>query len=151
MFRHPYTTADRGIVLGSDCILFEHVRVLIGDLRHCADADIQIGDHVFVNAGSYLSGEGGLVIGDHAIIGAHCRLLSAGHDPYGPNEAVNQNALTFGRISIGRGAWLGAGVTVLQGRKIGTGAVVGAGSVVTRDIPDRAIAVGNPARVVGSR
>ncbi len=53
--------------------------------------------------------------------------------------------------TIGHDAWIGHGVIVLPGRSIGTGAVVGAGAVVTRDVPDYAIAVGNPARIVKMR
>ena len=54
-------------------------------------------------------------------------------------------------VAIGAGAWLGAGVKVLDGATIGDGAIVGAGAVVRGDIPAKAIAVGMPARVVGSR
>ena len=56
-----------------------------------------------------------------------------------------------GAIRISDGAWLGAGVIVLSGVTIGKGAVIGAGAVVTHDIPDRAVAVGVPARVVKMR
>ena len=54
-------------------------------------------------------------------------------------------------VAIGTGAWLGAGVKVLDGASVGNGAIVGAGAVVRGDIPGMAIAVGVPARVVGSR
>ena len=54
-------------------------------------------------------------------------------------------------VEIGHDCWLGHAVVVLAGAKVGTGAAVGAGAIVTRDIPDYAIAVGNPARVVGQR
>ncbi len=56
-----------------------------------------------------------------------------------------------GGIRVGDGAWLGFGVIVLDGATIGAGAIIGAGSVVTKDVPENAIAVGNPARVVASR
>jgi acetyltransferase-like isoleucine patch superfamily enzyme len=68
------------------------------------------------------------------------------------NQAIDEQPLqTKGDIIIGDGAWLGVGVIVLSGVRIGKGAVVGAGSVVTRDIPDNAIACGIPAKVVNMR
>ena len=64
---------------------------------------------------------------------------------------MDQDFESRGPLVVGDGAWLGAGVTVLDGMRIGIGSVVGAGSVVTRDIPDYAVAVGVPARVIGYR
>ena len=67
-------------------------------------------------------------------------------------EIIKRQPLTTrGGIKIGDDAWLGVGVIVLDGVSIGSGAVIGAGSVVTADVPDNAIAVGNPARVISSR
>ena len=54
-------------------------------------------------------------------------------------------------VTVGRGAWLGAGAKILDGVRVGDGAVIGAGAVVRSDVPDHAIAVGMPARVVGQR
>lgn len=69
-----------------------------------------------------------------------------------PNELIGKQPLqTKGGILVEDDAWLGYGVIVLSGVRIGKGAVVGAGSVVTRDIPERAIAVGSPARVIRLR
>jgi len=151
VFRHPHVEPNRGISLGDEVVLFDQSRLLVGDLRLFSNANLSLGNKVIVNVGCYLSGEGGLTVEDEVIIGAHARLLSAGHDARGPETAVNRNAITFGAIRIGYGAWIGAGATILQGRNVGVGAVVGAGSVVTRDVPDYAIVVGNPARIVRTR
>lgn len=151
LFRHPHQEPDRGIVLGDEVILLDQVRLLIGDLRHCPSAGLWLGNRVIINVGCYLSGEGGLHIGDGVLIGAHARILSAGHDLDGPEPWIINNRLTYGPVRIGAGAWIGAGATLLQGRTVGTGAVIGAGSVVTRDVPDFAVVAGNPARLLRRR
>ncbi len=90
-------------------------------------------------------------VGQHVEIAPRCAFYSFNHG-VDPNVLImNQELSTKGPITIGDGAWLGHGVIVLSGVHIGTGAVIGAGSVVLRDIPPYAIAVGNPARVVGYR
>ena len=151
VFRHRSTDPKRGIRLGHQVLLHEGVRLVLGDLRYFPDADLRLGDQVIVNVGAYLSGEGGLVLETGVIVGPGALILSAGHDLHGPDPVVNRNPLTFAPVRIGRGAWIGGGAVVLQGRRIGQGAVVGAGAIVTRDVPDFAIAVGNPARIIGHR
>lgn len=142
---NPYPGA--AILLGREVTLFDHVRLLLGEI----DARLELGDRVIVNVGCYISGEGGLVIEEDAMIGPHVRLLSAGHAIHGHDPVVARNPITHGAIRIGRGAWVAGGATVLQGVQIGAGAVVGAGSVLTRDLPPFAVAVGNPARIVRYR
>ncbi len=151
VFRGHGAHTHRGIHLGDDVVIMENVRLLTGDLDICPDADLRIGNEVIINIGCYISGEGGLVIEDGVIIGAHAHILSAGHDADGPHAWIRKNALTFGAIRIGSGAWIGAGATILEGRDIGRGAVVGAASIVTRDVPENAIVAGNPARIIRYR
>lgn len=143
--------ADRGIVLGDEVMLFDHVRLLIGDLQLSPRTGIRLGDRVIINVGGYISGEGGLVVEDDVLIGAHVRILSAGHAIHGGDARIARNPITHAPVHIGAGAWIGAGATVLQGVTIGHGAAVGAASVVTRDVPPFAVVVGNPARVIRYR
>ena len=89
--------------------------------------------------------------GQHVEIAPRCAFYSYNHNVNPGVPIMDQGLNTKGPITIGDGAWLGHGVIVLSGVNIGTGAVIGAGSVVSRDIPPHAIAVGNPARVVGYR
>ena len=133
-----------GIFFGDEVMLFDQVRLLLGE----ADTRLSLGHRVIINVGGYLSGEGGLAIGDDVIVGPHVRLLSAGHAIHGGDAVVAKNPITRGEIRVGRGAWIAGGATVLEGVTIAEGAVVGAGSVVTGDVPAFAVAVGNPARVV---
>jgi galactoside O-acetyltransferase len=141
----------RGIVLGDEVILFDHVRLLIGDLSLSPHAGLAIGDRAIINVGGYISGEGGLIIEDDVLIGPHVRILSAGHAIHGGEDIIARNPITHEPVHIEAGAWIGGGCTVLQGVRIGRGAAIGAGSVVTRDIPPFAVAVGNPARVIRYR
>lgn len=111
---------------------------------------IRIGKHVYINRNSFIDASLSISIGSETMIGPNCYITDHDHQfPSGgaPGEGGLQNAPT----QIGERAWLGAGVTVLKGITIGKGAIVGAGSIVTKDIPDHAIAVGNPARVIRTR
>lgn len=90
-------------------------------------------------------------IGKEVDIAPNCAFYSYDHG-FTPDRTIRQQPLrSKGGIFIGDHSWLGVGVTVLNNVRIGKGAVIGAGSVVTRDIPEGAIAVGNPARVVRMR
>ncbi|MGB9711951.1 MAG: acyltransferase [Dissulfurimicrobium sp.] len=142
------TTQGRGISIGEGSVIFEYVRLVTGDLLLNLNADIKIGNQVWINTGAYISGEGGLYIGDKVLIGPGAKLLSAGHVIDGPPQAVIDHGLTYGAIHIGDGAWIGAGACILQGRNIGEGAVVGAGAVITKDVDPFSIVAGNPARFI---
>ena len=94
---------------------------------------------------------GSIEIGSHVQIAPNCAFYPYDHG-FAPDELIAKQPLqTKGGIVIDDDAWLGVGVIVLDGVRIGKGAVVGAGSVVTQDIPDCAIAVGVPARVMKIR
>ena len=103
---------------------------------------IKIGDNVFINSNSLLMARGGITIEDDVMMAANVQLLSNNHDEY------DRQVLTCKPIHIKRGAWIGAGATILPGVCVGKYAIVGAASVVTKDVPDYAVVVGNPARVV---
>ncbi len=85
---------------------------------------------------------GGITIEDHVRIAANVQLISNNHDPY--DLAI----LTCKPVVIKESAWIGAGATILPGVCVGKHAIVGASAVVTKDVPDYAVVVGNPARVI---
>ena len=94
---------------------------------------------------------GSITIGVGVDIAPNCAFYSYDHS-FAPDTPIREQLLqSKGGIVVGDHAWLGVGVIVLSGVRIGKGAVVGAGSVVTKDIPDDVIAIGNPARVVKMR
>jgi acetyltransferase-like isoleucine patch superfamily enzyme len=113
---------------------------------------VEIGDDTHIQPGCRLMGyKRAIRIGKRVEIAPNCACYPYNHGVAGGATIRDQRLESAGDIVIGDDAWLGFGVTVLDGVRIGCGAVIGAGAVVTRDIPDEAIAVGCPARVVGSR
>src|SRR4051794_3556018 len=106
---------------------------------------IAIGDDTFVNFNCVMLDGASITIGDQCQIASGVQLITATHpiDPV-PRRAAWEQALP---IALADGVWLGAGAIVCPGVSIGENAVVGAGSVVTRDLPANVVAYGNPARV----
>ncbi len=85
---------------------------------------------------------GGISIEDEVLIAANVQIISNNHDPY------DRSVLTCKPVLIKKGAWIGAGASIMPGVTIGKFAIVGAASVVTHDVPDYAVVVGSPARVI---
>ncbi|WP_285499747.1 sugar O-acetyltransferase [Actinokineospora sp. NBRC 105648] len=108
---------------------------------------VRIGANSFVNYDAILMDCAPIVIGDDVSIGPRAQLLTALH-PMADHEARRQRWETAAPITIGDNTWLGGGVIVCAGVTIGADTVVGAGSVVTRDLPPRVFAAGNPCRVI---
>ena len=107
--------------------------------------NVAIGAGVFLNFGCVILDVVRVTIGDKTQIGPNVQILTADHPR---NAAEREAGLEFGRpIHIGRNVWIGGGAIVLPGVAVGDDAVIGAGSVVTRDVPAGATVVGNPARV----
>jgi len=106
--------------------------------------NIKIGKNVFINACCRFQDQGGIEIGDGSLIGHNTTIATLNHDFH---PAKRQN-LTPRPVKIGKNVWIGSDCTILPGVEIGDGAIIGAGSVVTKSIPANTIAVGNPARVI---
>ncbi|MET8779760.1 sugar O-acetyltransferase [Nocardia sp. NPDC004654] len=108
---------------------------------------IEIGANSFLNYDAILLDCAPITIGDDVSIGPRCQLLTALH-PMTDHEARRQRWESAAPIAIGDNVWFGGGVIVCPGVTVGANTVVGAGSVVTRDLPDAVFAAGNPARVI---
>lgn len=109
---------------------------------------VRVGRNVYANFGLTLVDDTTITIGDYTMIGPNVTLAAAGH-PVLP-ELREQGLQYNAPVVIGRNCWLGAGVLVMPGVTIGDNTVVGAGSVVTKDLPANVVAVGNPCRVLRS-
>lgn len=116
---------------------------------HCDyGKNIEVGDYFFANFNLVILDEAKVTFGDHVYIGPNCSFYTAIH-PTDPVER-NKDIEAAKPITVGDSVWFGGNVTVLPGVTIGSGSTIGAGSVVTKDIPDNVIAVGNPCRVLRS-
>ena len=104
--------------------------------------NVKIGNNVIIMNGCLMMSAGGIIIDDDSLIAANVQLISNNHD------LENRMVITCKPVHICRRAWIGAGATILPGVTVGENSVVGAGSVVTHDIPSRCIAVGNPCHVI---
>jgi len=167
LFPRVLLTGGRRIRLGDDSRVASYAaliaqpggRIEIGNGCEIAsfarlDADvgtIVIGDRSSVNPFSLLNGFGDLRIGSDVRIASHCVILSSTHGHEDPATSIREQGIEKQATSIGDDVWLGAHVVVMGGITIGAHCVVGAGSVVTSDIPPFAVAVGAPARVIRMR
>lgn len=109
---------------------------------------IEIGDDVAFNIGCYVNGYGGLRIGDRSGFGPYVMVHTANHAYSDPEEPIVAQGWIKQPVRIGKDCWIGMGAVVLPGVTIGDRVVVGAGSVVTHDLPSNVLAVGNPCRVI---
>lgn len=107
---------------------------------------VHFGKHVYANFHLTLVDDTDIYVGDYTMFGPNVTVATAGH-PILPilREQVYQYNMP---VVIGRNCWIGAGAILLPGVHIGDGTVIGAGSVVTKDIPANVVAVGNPCRVL---
>jgi len=111
---------------------------------------VYLGERVYVGPYSVLYGSGGLSVGCGTMIASHCVIVSSGHGMERDRMMIDQPNTKRG-ISIAEDVWIGAGVRILDGVCLGKGCIVGAGAVVTRAVPEYAIAAGVPARIIGHR
>jgi len=164
VLHHSDLTIGSHVYIGDRVTIFESRRggsITIGNRVHLhQDTIIENGEGGVLTIGDGTSIQprcqfnvykGTLRIGSNVQIAAGCGFYPYNHDFQAEGDGVAKELRTRGGIVIEDGVWIGFGVTVLDGVKIGRGAVIGAGAVVTQDLPEGAVAVGVPARVVKMR
>ena len=164
VLRHPHKIhIGHDVVIDDNCLL---------DAKGETNRGIRMGNGIFVGRNTILSCKNGdIEIEDGANIGFNCELFSASrvhvgagvlmaaysyaiggdHDFSDPSKSVLAQARSSRGVTLGAGAWIGAGAKVFDGVTVGERAVIGAGAVVRDDVPPYAVAVGLPARVVSTR
>ena len=143
LWPHQVRIGDGAVVMDGAVFDFCHGRVLPGP-------SICVGARTYLGRGVEFNVRRGVALGEDCLVAAGCRFIDHDHG----TETGTRMSLQEGseaEISIGDDVWLGANVVVLKGVRIGTGAIVAAGAVVTRSIPDREIWGGVPARKLSER
>jgi acetyltransferase-like isoleucine patch superfamily enzyme len=139
---------------GNDCQIYLRKQVILDrgvDLRALERGYIEIGSATYIGPYTCLAGPGPIVIGKNCLIGSHSGIYGNNHNFGDRQQPIAEQGITCKGIAIEDDCWLGSGVRVLDGVTIGKGSVIGAGAVVTKDIPPYSVAVGVPAKVISQR
>lgn len=164
VLRHPHKIhiADN-VVIDDNCLIDAKgesnagIRMASGvfigrnTILSCKNGDIELAEGANVGFNCEIFSASRVRIGRNVLIAAYCYLIGGDHDFSDASRPVLDQRRTSAGISVGDGAWLGAGAKIFDGVDIGPQAVVGAGAVVRDSVPERATAVGVPARIVGTR
>jgi len=164
VLRHPNKIEiGDGVIIDDNCLI---------DAKGRSNTGIQIGDGVFVGRNSILSCKNGDIVlgrnvnigfnsevfsgsrvelGENTLVAAFCYFVGGDHEASAVDRAVNEQGSSSLGIAVEPGCWFGASVKVLDGVRIGKNAILGAGAVVTKDVPENTVSVGVPARVIKHR
>ena len=164
VLRHPHKIhIGDNVIIDDNCLIDAKgesntgIRIASGvfigrnTILSCKNGDIDLGEGANVGFNCEIFSASRVRIGRNVLVAAYCYLIGGDHDFSDTSRPVLEQGRKSSGITVGDGSWLGAGSKVLDGVEIGAHAVVGAGAVVRDSIPERATAVGVPARVVTQR
>lgn len=150
----PGCVFEEGVLVFHPDRVWVGARVYVGHraiLKGHHAGELRLGDGTWVGQQCYLHAAGDLHVGRNVGIGPAVKVLTSVHEEAGRGTPILHAPLRFAPVHIEDDADLGVGAIVLPGVRIGRGAQVGAGAVVTRDVPAYAVVAGNPARVLRER
>lgn len=133
-----------GASVGKGCTFYPDVWITTG-------RGLVLGDDVDIALGVLITTDGGVSIGDRTLVGYGAKILSSNHEIPPIGQRIIDSGHKPAPVEIGQDCWIGANAIILPGVNIGTGTIVGAGSVVTSDISPNTIAAGVPAKVIRER
>lgn len=147
----PLSTHFDGLVravVGSRVDIGEHCRLGRGVfIETQGSGHIELGSHVRVNSGCHIVSHGNISIGDHCLIGELVSIRDANHGS-NENQLMRLQSCQVAPITIGNDVWIGRGSIILKGVEVGSGAIIGANSVVTKNVSSGAVVAGNPAKFI---
>jgi acetyltransferase-like isoleucine patch superfamily enzyme len=151
-FRFLKRCASKGTIIRKKTQIINYANVRIGDncifqdfvyIRAGAHGKVIFRNNCMVNSFCRFFGHGGIEIGAHSQLGPGVTITTTAHD-----YTTDDLSEVFKKVTIGKKVWIGANVTILPGVSVGDNTVIGAGSVVTKNLPPDSIAVGVPAKVI---
>jgi len=137
-----------GIEIGENTMVMHHATLHVYNFRELPHAGIKIGRDSLIGEFSIIRGQGGVVIGDRVYTSPGTQIIAVNHVFDNPEKPFIQQGITAQGITIEDDVWLGSNVVVTDGVRIGKGAVVAAGAVVTEDVPPHTMVGGVPAQVI---
>lgn len=149
-----------GVIFEEGVLIFHPENVEIGDnvyighktiLKAYHKNDMIIGECTWIGQCCFFHSAGGIYIGKSVGIGPHTKILTSVHDEKQIETPVIDNELIFNEVVIEDGCDIGIGSIILPGIHIGEGSIIGAGSIVTKDIPEYSVWAGNPAKQLRKR
>lgn len=147
---HPLCIRGReNICIGNQTTILNGVRMQVYNDLTGKQSKIKIGDNCYIGYNNTFLAGGNITLEDGVLMASNILISSENHsiNPESPDYYMNQK-LSCDPIIVGEGTWIGEKVSILSGVTIGKKCVIGAGSIVTKDIPDFSIAVGSPAKVI---
>jgi acetyltransferase-like isoleucine patch superfamily enzyme len=138
----------KGVDIGSNTIIMHGAILHVYNFRDLPHAGIRIGRDCLIGEYSIIRGQGGVTIGDRVYTSPMTQLLAVNHVFRDPERPFIEQGITAKGIIVDDDVWLGANVVVTDGVRIGKGALVAAGAVVTEDVPAHAVVAGVPANLV---
>ncbi len=164
VLRHPHKIRlGDGVIVDDNCLLdakgSDNRGIELGDgvflgrntILSCKNGDISLSEGVNIGFNSQIASGSSVRVGKDGLLAAYCYLIGGGHESDDPGRPIQEQRAVSHGVSLGDNVWLGAGVKVLDGVTIGADSIIGAGAVVSSEIPEGSVAAGVPARVTRAR
>lgn len=149
-YGYLHCLSEQGVCIGSHSSIDRNLWLHCGgSLQN--NGYFELGEFSFIGCNAVIGAGGGICIGNHVLIGQTVNIHSENHQFKDASKRIDEQSVSYQGVVIEDDVWIGSKATILDGVIVGQGAVIGAGTVVTKSIPAYAIAVGVPARVIGTR